>query len=167
MPNALPVTVMAQSENRKIGDVATTYTSLHTCPSSCPMKQSGAPLSLLSGKELPMAKPNKLPPPGKEWRLEEEYFLPLISLRVEERLVGKLATGDLTVEAFLSQRLLNALRSLAIRLDCLPPAEPADDTDEHLAIRYDWRSNNFFKAGYEVEIGRRRMKWKLLKIRDE
>lgn len=42
MPNALPVTVMAQSENRKIGDVATTYTSLHTCPSSCPMKQSGA-----------------------------------------------------------------------------------------------------------------------------
>lgn len=42
MPMPLPVTVMPKTENRKIGDVATTYAGFHTCPASCPMKKSGS-----------------------------------------------------------------------------------------------------------------------------
>lgn len=42
MSNPLPVTVMAKTENSKLGNIATTYAAFHTCPASCPMKESGA-----------------------------------------------------------------------------------------------------------------------------
>jgi hypothetical protein len=115
-----------------------------------------------------MPKPEKAPPPGKEWRLEPSSFEELATIAVPTKIVSKLKTGDMTVERYLASRLVQALQKVLQDVEGLPPFKTADGDDEgeYLGWEYGWKPKpHTFSAEFSVSIGRARKKWKLLKIK--